>query len=152
MIIPQIDKAKYGALYDALNSSNVAATAPQVMNASYQEDKPEKTPLYHRVQRGETLSDIADDYSIDVQDLKAWNHLHSNKAVVGKNLRLTEAAADQPEERLTKGRRSHVTYKVKSGDTLRGIASKFDGVSVEQIKSLNGLKKSRLQPGMTIRI
>jgi len=152
MIIPQIDKARYGALYEALNSSNVAATAPQVTNAYYQEDKPEKTPLYHRVQRGETLSDIADDYSIDVQDLKVWNHLHSNRVAVGKNLRLTEAAAQPEEKSSAKHRRNYITYKVKTGDTLRGIAAKFDGASVEQIKSLNGLKKERLQPGMTIRI
>ena len=152
MIIPQIDKARYSALYEALNSSNVVATAPQVMNVSYSEDQPEKTPSYHRVRRGETLNDIADDYSINVQDLRVWNHLHSNKAAVGQKLRLSEPT-DQPRERISfKRRQDYITYKVKKGDTLGGIASKFDGTSIEKIKSLNGLKNAHLQPGTTIRI
>ncbi len=152
MVIPQIDKARYGALYEALNNSNVIATVPQAMNVSYQEDKPEKTPRYHKVRRGETLSDIADDYSIDVQDLKVWNHLHSNKAVVGQTLKLSETADQQDEKPSVKHHHNYITYKVKRGDTLSGIAAKFDGASVEEIKSLNGLKKAHLQPGTTIRI
>jgi membrane-bound lytic murein transglycosylase D len=152
MVIPQIDKARYGALYEALNNSNVVATAPQVMNVSYQDDQPEKTPAYHRVRRGETLSDIADDYSIDVQDIKVWNHLHSNKAVVGQKLRLSEPVEQTRVSSSLKNHQGYRTYKVKRGDTLSGIASKFDGASIEKIKSLNGLKSAHLQPGTTIRI
>ena len=153
LVIPQIDKEKYGALYDALNSSTVVATAPQPMYASYHENKTEELPAYHKVRRGETLRDIADTYGVEVQDLKVWNHLHSNKAVTGQRLRLSEAA-DEPKDSPSSAthRHNYITYKVKSGDTLSGIASKFEGASVEKIRSINGLKKDRLQPGMTIRI
>jgi len=47
---------------------------------------------------------------------------------------------------------NYVTYRVKAGDTLSFIASKFDGSSVEKIKSLNRLKKEHLQPGMMLKI
>jgi membrane-bound lytic murein transglycosylase D len=155
MIIPQIDKAQYAALYDALNSTNTYSPTPQPMvYAAYREPKPEKqTPSYHKVKRGETLSDIADVYGIEVQDLKAWNHLHSNKAVVGQTLKVKESA-DMPQEKpvAAKATRStYVTYKVKSGDTLTSIANKFDA-SVQKIKDLNNLKKGALQPGMMIKI
>ncbi len=152
MVIPQIDKARYSALYEALNGSNLPAAAPQAMHAAYQDNTPEKKPAYHKVQRGETLGDIADDYSVDVQDLKVWNHLHSNRAVVGQRLKLSAPTDDVEDKAPSKSRHSYITYKVKRGDTLSGIAAKFDGASIEQIKSLNGLKKAHLQPGMTIRI
>ena len=152
LVIPQIDKGKYGALYDALNYSNVAVTTPHAESAPYHESKTEPPPSYHKVRRGETLSDIADTYGIELHDLKAWNHLHQNKAVVGQKLKLNETT-DEPEDKpLTKHNHSYITYKVKRGDTLSGIAAKFDGASVEKIRSLNGLKKGQLQPGMTIRI
>jgi membrane-bound lytic murein transglycosylase D len=103
------------------------------------------------VKRGESLGDIADNFGIEVQDLKAWNHLHSNKAVVGQTLKVKESA-DEPEQKPEKVTHSnYVTYKVKTGDTLSGIASKFDA-NVEKIRELNGLKKGRLQPGMMIKI
>lgn len=152
MIIPQIDKAKYAALYDALNSSTYAAAAPKPVYAVYHEDKVEKTPSYHKVRRGETLRDIADTYGIEVQDIKAWNHLHSNKAVVGQRLKVKESADEPAEKTLKTENHTYITYKVKTGDTLNSIASKFDGASVEKIRELNGLKKGQLQPGMTIRI
>jgi len=152
LVIPQIAKEKYGALYDALNHSNVVETKPQVAYASYHENKVEINPSYHKVRRGETLSDIADTYGIELQDLKDWNHLTGNKAAVGRKLKLSETP-DEPEDKpLAKHNESYITYKVKRGDTLSGIAAKFDGTSVEKIKSLNGLKKGQLQPGMTIRI
>jgi len=100
LVIPQIAKEKYGALYDALNHSDVVATTPQATYAAYHESKAEITPSYHKVRRGH----------------------------------------------------NYITYKVKRGDTLSGIAAKFDGASVEKIRSLNGLKTGQLQPGMTIRI
>ncbi|WP_426669137.1 transglycosylase SLT domain-containing protein [Mucilaginibacter sp. McL0603] len=46
----------------------------------------------------------------------------------------------------------YITYKVHRGDTLVVIANKFDGSSAGEIKELNGLKGSHLQPGMTLKI
>ncbi len=140
-------------MYEALNNSSIVQTAPKVSYASFHENVVEKTPAYHRVKRGETLGDIADNYGIDLKDLKAWNHLHSSKAIVGQRLKLSESNDDTEETASTSTHhRNYIVYKVKTGDTLNSIASKFDGASVEKIKSLNGLKKGRLQPGMTIKI
>jgi membrane-bound lytic murein transglycosylase D len=95
LIIPQVDKAKYAALYNALNSTSAtAAYAPAAPQKTYVpvhstytavDDK----PAYHKVKRGETLADIADRYGVEVSDLKTWNHLHHNKAVVGQRLKIS---------------------------------------------------------------
>ena len=153
LIIPQIDKEKYGALYEALNNSTLAAVAPVATRATYTAKKEEELPAYHKVRRGETLGSIADKYGIELSELKTWNHLHGSKAAVGQELRLSAAVQEQASESITpKHHNNYITYKVKSGDTLSGIASKFDGASIEKIRSVNGLKKDRLQPGMTIKI
>lgn len=148
LVVPQVDNEKYAALYEALNTSTIAA--PQVVNTVYDET-PTALPLYHKVKRGETLGNIADTYGVELQDIKVWNHLHSNKAVIGQKLKLS-ATAGGPATPLVKHHSNYVTYKVKNGDTLSGIAARFYGASVEKIKSLNGLKKSHLEPGMTIKI
>jgi LysM repeat protein len=43
------------------------------------------------------------------------------------------------------------TYTVVTGDTLWGIAHKFN-TSIRKIKKLNGLKKSNLKPGQVLKI
>ena len=42
-------------------------------------------------------------------------------------------------------------YKIRKGDTLGGIASRH-GVSVKQLRNLNGIKGNNIRAGKTIRI
>lgn len=90
LVIPQVGRAKYSALYEVLNGPGPVYTKPLPAASGY---------------NGNTIK-------------------HHN----------------------------YITYKVKRGDTLSGIAAKFEGMSVEKIKSLNGLKDDDLQPGMTIKV
>jgi membrane-bound lytic murein transglycosylase D len=152
LIVPQVSKGMYTALYDALNNSTMVAPPPVATEANFVAAKPEHHQLYHTVKKGETLADIADTYGVEVQDLKVWNNLHGSKAAVGTKLRLTEGADEPDSQPSPKQTHNYITYKVKRGDTLSSIASKFDGASVEKIMSLNGLRKGMLQPGMTIKI
>jgi membrane-bound lytic murein transglycosylase D len=146
LIIPQARNDKYAALYDALNNG------PALIGRVKHEDNSSDTRLaYHKVREGETLASIADKYGVDEHDLKAWNHLRHSKAVVGQKLKLSAGEGD-PDAPQTKHNHSYITYKVKPGDSLSVIAAKFDGASVEKIKSLNGLGKAALQPGMTLKI
>jgi len=72
---------------------------------------------------------------------------HSSKYHKGRKLR-----SSGDDETSGSNKHDFITYKVKRGDTLIMIASKFDGSSVEKIRSMNGLKRVRLQPGMTLKI
>jgi membrane-bound lytic murein transglycosylase D len=58
----------------------------------------------------------------------------------------------KPPHQQSKSETTYITYKVHRGDTLSVIANKFDGSSAGEIKELNGLKGSYLQPGMTLKI
>ena len=61
---------------------------------------------YHKVKRGDNLSDIADKYNVALSDLKKWNHLKSNKVQQGKSLKIIT------EERIA------VVQKVKKPKTI----------------------------------
>ena len=43
-------------------------------------------------------------------------------------------------------------YTVKKGDTLSGIASKYKGVTVTQIKRANNLRSNNIHPGQRLLI
>jgi membrane-bound lytic murein transglycosylase D len=103
---------------------------------------------YHKVTSGQNLSIIADRYGVEVQDLKVWNKLKGNVIIPGQKLKIYAAGkAPKPAAKVT-----YITYKVKVGDTLSGIAEKFEGTTVADIKKANGLKKATIQPGMLLKI
>lgn len=43
---------------------------------------------YHKVRRGDSLSEISDKYGITMTELKRWNHLRGGKAPLGRNLKI----------------------------------------------------------------
>jgi membrane-bound lytic murein transglycosylase D len=163
LVIPQIKKEDFAVLYDVLNNGAIAPNQLEPVYASTNEtsnftrplkvEKEETLPTTHRVKHGETLASIADKYGVEAQDLKTWNHLSKFKVTVGQQLRLTEPTSQEhysaPKEKVAK---NTTTYKVRSGDTLSAIAEKFDGLTVEKLKLLNGAKVTHLQPGMTLKI
>jgi len=87
LIIPQVSKEKYSALYDALNGSSLTVASGPVYSTDGGSGAVDQMPAYHVVRRGETLARIADKYGVELNDLKEWNH--TTRAVPGKMLRLT---------------------------------------------------------------
>lgn len=156
LVIPATAHENFAALYSALNDDQpivAAQPVPVVTYATNKETSVRRMPDSHIVKKGETLAYIADRYGVELQDLKDWNNLRSSKAIVGKKLWLNDdhQLVMQPTD-LPKHDLKIVTYTVQAGDTLNVISNKFEGVSVETIKALNGLKQDRLEPGMTLKI
>lgn len=74
---------------------------------------------------------------MSVNDLKSLNNLSSNNLSIGQKLIVSKASAND--------------YTVVAGDTLWGIARKFN-VSVDDLKSLNNLTSNSLSIGMVLKI
>lgn len=123
----------------------------EVANETQQENVSKETPeenqkdkekeITYIVKKGDSLYLISQKYGLKVEDLKKWNNLTNNTIFVGQKLRLTK-----PLENTTS---SQKTYTVQKGDTLYRIAKMFD-VSIDQIKSWNGLKNNTIHIGQTL--
>jgi len=101
-------------------------------------------PLIHRVQRGETLADIAARYGVSVEQLIALNNLREgNRLYTNQRLVIRPAAA--PDDGRTK------VYVVKRGDTLYRIARRF-GTSVAAIQRANKLRGTVIYVGQRLKI
>ncbi|HHY71940.1 MAG TPA: LysM peptidoglycan-binding domain-containing protein [Bacillus bacterium] len=93
----------------------------------------------YNIEPGDSLYTIATRFGITVEELKAMNRLQSNIIYIGQTLKVSEN-----DERQTE-------YKVKSGDSLYSIATKFN-TTVESIMALNNLKSMDLSIGQMLMI
>jgi membrane-bound lytic murein transglycosylase D len=148
LILPSVSPIQFDTLYWVLNhphpTSKSAVTYAQVNEEGLSK---------HRVKKGETLGKIALNYRVSVQDLKVWNKLSSNTIMPGQQLLVVnQRETTSASSTALASNQKIMTYVVKSGDTLSGIANKHAGNSVNSIKSLNGMKSNQLKPGMKLKV
>lgn len=99
----------------------------------------------YTVKEGDNLSGIADDYDVDVADIKDWNELESDKIIVGQKLKIYS------DKKITSSSKKAKTYTVKAGDNLTKIADD-NGVSVADLKEWNDLKSDVIQEGQVLKL
>lgn len=119
------------------------------------ENKPETKPqvaapkiISHKVKSGESLYTISKLYNTTIDEIKRLNNLDDNKLQAGRELSINSdvvLADNKPEAITTK----ETTHKVKSGESLYTI-SKLYNTTVDELKKLNNLTDSKLQPGKTL--
>lgn len=109
----------------------------------------------YRIERGDTLGGIAAHFHVSVAELRLWNHLRSNTIVVGRDLRVSgshheraKLASDHP---LRIPHHPVGYYRVRRGDTLGGIASRFH-VSVAELRLWNHLRNNTIVVGRELRV
>jgi peptidoglycan DL-endopeptidase LytE len=100
----------------------------------------------YTVKAGDTLWSISQTNHISVSDLKSWNHLSSNTIYVNEKLLLVA-----PTISATQPASSNGSYTVISGDTIYGIAKKYN-MTIAQIKSLNGLTTDLIHVGQVLKV
>ena len=136
-------------------------------------EKPARKEVIHVVKSGETLESITKKYHCTEQDIRAWNVLTYVKIRTGKKLVVFQLL-QEPSESDTKSSyvapkeskpslatvakpassssSKYVEHTVQKGDTLWGIAKKYNG-SVDEIKKLNShLDMTTLQTGTKLKI
>jgi membrane-bound lytic murein transglycosylase D len=96
----------------------------------------------HPAEQGETLSDIARRYRVTVSAIEAANHLEPHATVPSGFV--LNVPTQPPVVRL-------VSYRVQRGDTLEGIAGRFD-VTVDQLKRWNHISGGHVSRGVRLRI
>jgi membrane-bound lytic murein transglycosylase D len=111
----------------------------------------------HRVRSGESLWSISRRYGMTVAQLARMNHI-STKALLQPGQRLQVAgsgggpAAAEPAAQRVASADGKVKYKVKRGDTLSGIARRFE-VTVRDLQAWNNMGRSTaLRAGQSLTI
>lgn len=93
----------------------------------------------YTVKSGDTLSEIASDFGVNITELAAWNNIKNVNAIdVGQKI-----SVSKPKEPAKAPNQSMSVYTVKSGDTLSGIAS-AKKTTVKQLAALNNIANTSL--------
>ena len=97
----------------------------------------------YTIRSGDTLSSIASRYHTTVAALASTNHISNpNVIYAGQNITVPDSYSTTPAAPAQTSSGS-VSYTVKSGDTLSGIASRY-GTTVAAIASRNGISNPNL--------
>lgn len=135
---------KYGLTVDKLKdinnlSSNMLSVGQKLLiNDGTDVDNVNKN--YYIVKSGDTLYSIAKKHGLNVDELKKMNNLSSNTLSINQKLLVgNDMSTDD----------NYDVYVVKSGDTLWGIASKYN-TSVDKIKDINNLNSNNLSIGQKL--
>lgn len=157
----------------AVASKNETATetkvTPQKVTNKSTEEEAKKTT--YKVQKGETLYDIARKNNVSVKDIKDMNHLSSDKLKFGQVLtlqKIKEAGSTKTEETTNKqiveaknkpikespnaiAETRATKHKVLKGETLFDIA-RDNNMTIEELKELNDISSDNIQPGQTLAV
>jgi membrane-bound lytic murein transglycosylase D len=132
----------------------LAASTPQIKPVAAAPRQTRTAPIQktkHTVRVGDTLWNIAQRYGVSTSQVAAWNGMSTQDPIrVGQNLvivksdqRQTHLASASPEtKKATRQVQRRVVYKVQKGDSLYGIARRFN-VSMDAIKRWNQLRSER---------
>jgi len=101
----------------------------------------------HKVKKNETIASLAKKYHVPVDDLKEANNRLNSRIKPGDVLIIPPRGSKSTASVLPSD--SAATYKVKKRDTLSKI-SKKTGISVAELKRLNGLTKGSPKPGQIL--
>lgn len=97
---------------------------------------------YYQVKSGDTLWSIARKYGVTVTELKDANNLNSNALSIGQLLYIPKEETEIIETKV---------YTVKKGDTLYGIANKYN-LTVDELKKQNNLTSNSLSIGQKLNV
>jgi len=93
-------------------------------------------------------------YGVSVEDIKRWNNLSSSKIVAGKSLIIYSNGNGNSKvtnTNVTKNTGQTSVHKVKRGETLGGIAIKYD-VSLSSLQKLNNINGNKIIVGQELKI
>jgi len=98
------------------------------------------------VEAGETLTSIAQKYRVTAAAIADANNLERGAGLNAGEKLIIPATLSQSETK-----RRLVSYRVRRGETLGGIADRFS-VDSEDIRKWNRLKSNKVSRGMVLRI
>lgn len=110
------------------------------------------TASYYTVKSGDSLWAIANANGTSVANLRQWNNISGDIIFPGQRLIVKQGnGSSASSSSQGSSSTSSSSHKVKSGDTLWGLAQTY-GTSVQKIKQLNGLSSDIIYIGQTLKV
>ncbi len=111
---------------------------------------------YYTVRPGETVFSISRKLNVPVNKIHEWNKLEDNTVKPGNRLRIKSAdEADynvaETKEPEVKTETGTLYHEVQAGETLYSISRKY-GVTVDALKTLNGLSGNAISLGQKLKV
>ena len=110
-----------------------------------------KLYTFHRVQKGETLGQLAGRYDTSVQAIAGLNQIREKDFLrVGQELKIPPGGktvgkeSEEEPEIVAAGNVEPIRHRVKKGDTLQKIVERYNS-DLKEIMRLNHLKNTHLQ-------
>ncbi|RJQ59609.1 MAG: LysM peptidoglycan-binding domain-containing protein [Stygiobacter sp.] len=125
-----------------------------------------KSAIKYVVKSKDNLVNISDLFGVRIADIRNWNNLpYTSRARVGQELTIYVpndkvdyyASIDKMSETekgsllFVNGGDSSIEHRIKSGETLSSIATKY-GVTIAQLKSWNNIKGNSIQRGRKLMV
>jgi len=111
-------------------------------------------PLFHVVQKGETLYGISKQYNVPIDSLMVLNGIAPDAGIqIGQQLFLRQPPSDieTTVKKIDNSSEPYTMYEVLKGDTMYSIARKFN-VSVEELQNWNDKTGFDLKIGEFLKI
>ncbi|MFZ8832364.1 MAG: LysM peptidoglycan-binding domain-containing protein [Thermodesulfobacteriaceae bacterium] len=115
--------------------------------------------VYHVVKKGETLASLARKYHTTPEEIKRLNNLRTTRLKPGQKLLVKVEKGEEIRLSISltsdmfnsPSSKPYLVHRVKEGETLYRISLMY-GVSVEEIKLLNGLNDNIILVGQELKI
>jgi len=112
----------------------------------------------YTVQKGDTLSKIAQNHQVTVQDIKSWNKLKNDMIYVAQKLEVSKTSTNEAGKPSnpstttpTPPKQTTASHTVVKGDTLSKIAKQYN-VTLKDIKEWNGLTTDAIYVGQVLKL
>lgn len=110
----------------------------------------------YTVQKGDTLSKIAQTHQVTIQDIKKWNNLSKDTIYVAQKLEITKQQATETVKpskptTTTPPKPTTAVHTVVKGDTLSKIAKQYN-VTLKELKDWNGIENDKIYIGQVLKI
>ena len=129
-----INEPSYYAFLDAVDNKEILIDEDRII---------------YTVLKGDYLGKIAKKHDVSVHEIKHWNNMKSSHIDIADELVLYIKKKDKASVKKVTSEGTK-EYIVQKGDTLWGIAQKYEGLSIWKIKALNNLDSDALKPGLII--
>ncbi|WKT77690.1 C40 family peptidase [Lysinibacillus fusiformis] len=108
----------------------------------------------YTVQKGDTLSKIAQNHQVTISEIMKWNNLSKDTIYVAQQLEIQKQATSdskKPSVPSTSTKPTTTSHTVAKGDTLSKIAKQYN-VTIKDIMNWNKLEKDTIFIGQVLKV